>query len=97
MSLQTTLLAGMLACVAMPITAAAQATAAFFTPSPGGALGPAARPASLRTSAAPARKGKLQPARPRVFYKWSDDQGVLHVTQNPPSEGVVYSMIRALD
>jgi hypothetical protein len=80
-----------------PLVTAAQATAAFFTPSPGGALGPAARPASLRTSAAPAKKGKLQPARPRVFYKWSDEQGVLHVTQNPPSEGVVYSMIRALD
>jgi hypothetical protein len=80
-----------------PLATTAQTAAAFFTPSAGGALRPAAAPASLRTARASAKKGKLQPARPRVFYKWSDDQGVLHVTQSPPSEGVVYSMIRALD
>jgi hypothetical protein len=82
-----------------PLKVTAQAAAAFFAPDPGAMLRPAAAPASLRTGAAgaPAKKGKLQPARPRVFYKWTDAQGVLHVTQNPPSEGVVYSMIRALD
>jgi hypothetical protein len=80
-----------------PLKATAQAAAAFFTPNPGALLRPAAAPASLRTGAAPARKGKLQPARPRVYYKWTDAQGVLHVTQTPPSEGVLYSMIRALD
>lgn len=80
-----------------PLMAAAQVTAAFFTPDPGALLRPAVSPASLRTKATSARKGKLQPARPRVYYKWTDAQGVLHVTQTPPSEGVVYSMIRALD
>jgi hypothetical protein len=81
-----------------PLPTAAQATAAFFTPDPGAFSRPAVAPASLRgAAAAPARKGKLQPARPRVYYKWTDTQGVLHVTQTAPAEGVVYTMIRALD
>jgi hypothetical protein len=80
-----------------PLLATAQAAAAFFTPDPGALLRPAAARASLRPGAGQARKGRLQPARPHVFYKWTDDQGVLHVAHKPPSEGVVYSMIRALD
>jgi len=81
-----------------PLAAPVQATAAFFAPDPGAFSRPAVAPASLRgAAAAPARKGKLQPARPRVYYKWTDTQGVLHVTQIAPAEGVVYTMIRALD
>lgn len=49
-----------------------------------------------RTSAAQ-RGGKLVPARPRIYYKWNDASGVLHVAQSPPGDGVTYSMIRALD
>jgi hypothetical protein len=44
-----------------------------------------------------ARPGKIKPARPRIYYKWNDGDGHLHVTGTPPSEGVSYSMIRALD
>src|SRR4029450_6612681 len=60
---------------ASPLLGAAQATAAFFTPDPGALLRPAAVQASLRTPiGATARKGKLTPARPRVYYKWTDAQ-----------------------
>jgi len=41
--------------------------------------------------------GKLTPARPRTYYRWKDATGVLHVAQDPPAEGVVYSTIRAMD
>jgi hypothetical protein len=75
--------------------------ASFFAPNPGGIDGalanikaPAVAP---RKVAAPARSGKVTPARPRVFYKWTDAGGVVHVGQSPPSEGIVYTMIRALD
>jgi hypothetical protein len=40
---------------------------------------------------------KARTAKPRVFYRWKDPAGVMHVAQNPPGEGVTYSMIRALD
>ena len=53
-------------------------------------------PAKVRASTrAPSRP--LVPARPRAYYKWTDDAGVLHLASSPPAEGVVYSMIRALD
>ena len=52
-----------------------------------------ARPAP----AAPQRRTKVVPARPRIYYKWRDAQGQLHVAQAPPGEGVSYTMIRALD
>jgi hypothetical protein len=41
--------------------------------------------------------GKLTPARPRIYYRWKDDRGTLHVAQSPPHDGVSYTMIRALD
>lgn len=41
--------------------------------------------------------GKLTPARPRIYYKWKDERGTLHVAQSPPGDGVTYTMIRALD
>jgi hypothetical protein len=60
-----------------------QVRAAFFTPT--------------RPPARPARPAKVTPARPRVYYKWRDERGVLHVSETPPGEGTVYTMIRALD
>ncbi len=45
----------------------------------------------------PARPAKVAPARPRIYYKWHDEKGVLHIAETPPAEGVTYSMIRALD
>jgi soluble lytic murein transglycosylase-like protein len=60
-----------------------QVRAMFFAP----AKAPAPRPA---------KPVKVQPARPRIYYKWRDDRG-LHVAETPPAEGTVYSMIRALD
>jgi hypothetical protein len=78
---------------------AAAAAASFFAPNPG-ALQPGAlagkTPARV-TSAAKARRAAFVPLRPRVYYKWSDAQGVVHLTQAPPAEGIVYTMIRALD
>jgi hypothetical protein len=74
----------------------ATAAASFFAPNPGALTGTA--PGKVRASAtAPSRRGAFVPLRPRVYYKWSDPQGVVHLTQKPPAEGVVYTMIRALD
>ena len=53
-------------------------------------------PAKVRASTRAASR-PLVPARPRAYYKWTDDAGVLHLASAPPPEGVVYSMIRALD
>jgi hypothetical protein len=53
-------------------------------------------PAPLAVAPVP-KKAKLVPARPRVYYRWNDPGGVLHVAHTPPPEGVVYAMIRALD
>jgi len=39
---------------------------------------------------------KVEPAPPRVYYKYRDDRGVLHVGHSRPAEGVPYVMIRAL-
>ena len=69
--------------------------AAFFAPNPGIFQQPA-QP-SRRVQAAPKASGPLTPARPRVFYKWKDGDGGLHVTQSAPGEGTPYTMIRALD
>jgi len=53
-------------------------------------------PATVRApQKTPARA--LVPARPRAYYKWTDAGGILHLSSSPPAEGVVYSMIRALD
>jgi hypothetical protein len=53
--------------------------------------------APAATSQAAARPAKLVPARPRIYYKWRDDRGQIHVAQDPPEQGVTYTMIRALD
>ena len=49
------------------------------------------------STAAAKRPAKVTPARPHTYYRWKDDTGVVHVAQNPPADGVVYSTIRALD
>jgi hypothetical protein len=64
--------------------------AAFYVPSN-----------ALRSPASPARSAarpqKVEPARPRTYYRWRDDRGVTHVGEAPPPEGTVYSTVRALD
>ena len=67
--------------------------ASFFAPNPGVFQQPAQR----RPQAPSRPAGPLTPARPRVFYKWKDTEGGLHVTQSAPGEGTPYTMIRALD
>jgi Transglycosylase SLT domain len=64
--------------------ATGEVRAVFYTPAPL-AVAPAAK------------RVKLVPARPRVYYRWNDSGGVLHVAHTPPPEGVVYALIRALD
>ncbi len=62
--------------------------AQFYAAPAGGAAPP---------PAAPKHPVKLTPARPSIYYKWTDAGGVVHVATVPPGEGVSYSMIRALD
>ena len=58
---------------------------------------PAARPAALTPAPRLQKPPKVTPAKPRIYYKWTDAEGLLHVAHTPPDEGVLYSMIRALD
>jgi hypothetical protein len=37
------------------------------------------------------------PVAPRVYYKYRDNRGVLHVAHQPPPEGVLYTVLRAFD
>jgi soluble lytic murein transglycosylase len=77
---------------------AATVAASFFAPNPGALTpGALAAKAPARATSATARRAAFVPLRPRVYYKWSDAQGVVHLTQSPPAEGVVYTMIRALE
>jgi hypothetical protein len=39
---------------------------------------------------------KVMPAPPRVYYKYRDSRGVLHIANQRPPDGVPYVMIRAL-
>lgn len=86
----------LLGLVSPALGVSATAAASFFAPNPGALTG--AAPAKVPARAAgSARRGAFVPLRPRVYYKWSDAQGVLHLTQQPPAEGIVYTMVRALD
>jgi hypothetical protein len=58
---------------------------------------PGAVPAALAPVPKLQKPAKVTPARPRIYYKWTDSGGLLHVSHIPPEEGVVYTMIRALD
>ena len=78
-----------------------QAAAAFFTPDPAGCRRPAAATASAarrqRRGAARA-SGKLAPARPRIYYKWTDDAGGRSTWPRPRRPRASSTrMIRALD
>lgn len=73
-------------------SAPAADAAAFYVPSAGSALRPAG--AKGRPTA---RQHKVEPARPRTYYRWRDERGVSHVAETPPVEGTVYSTVRALD
>jgi hypothetical protein len=73
-------------------SAPASNAASFYTPSVAG---------SLRASAAKGRPAprtrKVEPARPRTYYRWRDERGMTHVAEAPPPEGTVYATVRALD
>jgi hypothetical protein len=71
--------------------APSSSAAAFYVPS-NNALrqaAPSARP--------PRAARRVEPARPRTYYRWRDERGVTHVAEAPPPEGTVYSTVRALD
>lgn len=74
-----------------PAPASSSSAAAFYVPS-NNALRQAA--AGARPPKAPRR---VEPARPRTYYRWRDERGVTHVAEAPPPEGTVYSTVRALD
>jgi len=70
--------------------------------SAGVVVGPAAAasyaPASLasRRAATPAPAARNPtPLPPRVYYRFHDERGVPHISQEPPAEGVTYSLVRA--
>jgi hypothetical protein len=71
-----------------PGPAPAPGAAAFYTPSTS-PRAPAAQAA--------ARPRRVEPARPRTYYRWRDERGITHVAEAPPPEGTVYSTVRALD
>jgi hypothetical protein len=84
--------------------------AAFFVPNPrtvdglpapaaassAPALARAAAPSRGKGKAAGGKSGKSAP-KPRLYYRWKDDQGVLHVGQTPPPDGTSFTLIRAFD
>jgi Transglycosylase SLT domain/Domain of unknown function (DUF4124) len=77
--------------------------AAFFAPNPKTIDGlPAADPPAKVTASAPAVKpsgARKRAAAPkaRLYYRWKDEQGVLHVGQVPPPDGTAFTLIRAFD
>jgi hypothetical protein len=73
-----------------PSGPAAGATASFFTPSI------ALRPPAQRVRAG-GRSRRLEPARPKTYYRWRDEGGMTHVAEAPPPDGTVYQTVRALD
>jgi hypothetical protein len=83
---------GLLSGLGVPVVSTASMTSYAPSENPFGikAVGPSSPPAKRGP-------GRLTPARPRTYYRWKDASGVLHVAQEPPAEGIVYSTIRALD
>ena len=73
-------------------TGAASDAAAFYTPSTASTL----RASAAKGRPAP-RTRKLEPARPRTYYRWRDERGVTHVAETAPPDGTVYTTVRALD
>jgi hypothetical protein len=72
----------------------AAGAAAFYTP---GDAAAALRPAAGARPRPAARARRVEPARPRTYYRWRDERGVTHVAEAPPPEGTVYATVRALD
>jgi soluble lytic murein transglycosylase len=68
---------------------------AFFAPNPT-IFGQPTRKA-MPTRPARGVGGRIEPAPPRTYYKWTDPQGVVWVSDTLPPKGITYSMIRALD
>jgi hypothetical protein len=79
-----------------------QLGAGFAAPGPSSNAAAFYVPSETLRSAAPAaqaakRPRKVEPARPRTYFRWRDERGLTHVAEAPPPEGTVYSTIRALD
>jgi hypothetical protein len=69
----------------------------FAAPAPSANAAAFYVPSTPLAAPAPPRSRRVQPARPRTYYRWRDDRGVTHVAEAPPPEGTVYSTVRALD
>jgi hypothetical protein len=77
--------------VAVPAPAQSGAVASFFAPTD------VLRPASAAPVQAQPRARRLEPVRPRTYYRWRDERGLTHVAEAPPPEGTVYQTVRAFD
>lgn len=76
-------------------------SAHYFAPGAGASRLHTGTPAPVAAAgvriAAAAPRAVAPPLPPRVYYKWTDSRGQWHVAQEPPAEGIAYSMIRGLD
>ena len=77
--------------------AAAFATMTSYVPGPGLLSGKQNATASAPPPLARVAARRKVVVKPRFFYRWKDEGGVLHVAENPPAAGTTYSTIRALD
>ena len=80
----------------------AQLGAGFAAPAPSSSAAAFYVPSETLRPAAPSaqagkRPRKVEPARPRTYFRWRDEKGFTHVAEAPPPEGTVYSTVRALD
>lgn len=76
------------------------ATLTSYVPGPallGGKQNATAEPPRPSLAAAARKGGGRARPRARVFYRWTDDKGIIHVGSNPPAPGVTYSTIRTVD
>jgi len=70
----------------------AAGAASFYTPSVASTL----RASAAKGRPAP-RARKVEPARPRTYYRWRDERGATHVAETPPPDGTVFTTVRAPD
>jgi hypothetical protein len=62
------------------------------------AYAPSNRLGGSRLAVSSATRPKIVPARPQVYYKWTDERGRVHLSDRPPLEdGLSYASIRAMD
>ena len=72
--------------------------AAAAPPTPVTGFAPSGAIGAVRASATtPSSARSKAPVKPRTYYKYKDENGILHIAHVPPAEGVLYSMIRAFD